>query len=210
MSVRTEYLDALAVLRRPIEASAGAWDAPSALAEMTIGDLAGHAARAAFTVERYLTVPAPAEAAALDAPGYFLALPELGSDIDSDFHAAIRDRAASEAADGPGAVLARFDAAVERLTEALPAEPANRTIEVLEGLAVRLDDYLVTRLVEIVVHGDDLAASLDLPEPPFAPEATRAVIDCLVVVAVRTHGDMAVVRALSRRERDVVAALRVL
>lgn len=210
MPVRTEYLDALVVLRRFLEATAQRWDAPSALAEMTVGDLAGHAARAAFTVDRYLIVAEPATGGAIDAAGYFLALPELGGEIDSAFHRSIRERSSAEATGGPAALLGRFDAAAAQLATSLPAEPPQRTLEVLDGMTVRLDDYLVTRLVEIVVHGDDLAASLDVPAPVFASGAMRTVIDCLVEVAVRTHGDMAVVRALTRRERDVVQALRVL
>ncbi|MFA5884848.1 MAG: hypothetical protein WDA60_13420 [Acidimicrobiia bacterium] len=40
-------------------------------------------------------------------------------------------------------------------------------------------------------------------------EAATLVIHCLVDTARRRHGDLAVVRALTRRERDVHDALRV-
>jgi uncharacterized protein (TIGR03083 family) len=211
MTVRTAYVDTLPVLRDLLAASAGHWDEPSAVAEMTVGALAGHAARAAFTVQRYLAVPEPPGVQrVLDAPGYFVALPGLGEDIDSDFQRAIRDRAAAEAADGPSLLLDRFDGAVEALATALPETPPDRHIVVLDGLTLLLDDYLVTRLIEVVVHGDDLAASLAMPAPEFSSDVTDRVIGCLVEVAVRTHGSMAVVRALTRRERDLVEALRVL
>jgi hypothetical protein len=73
-----------------------------------------------------------------------------------------------------------------------------------------LDDYLVTRLIELLVHTDDLAVSVGLPSPDFPLAASRPAIAALVDVAILRHGDDAVLRALSRRERDAVDALRVL
>lgn len=208
--IRSEFIGSLPVLRGLVAAAAGRWDQPSALAEMTIGALAGHAARAVSTAERYLAAPPPPGGALLDAPGYFLALTDLTSPIDSVFHRSIRERAEQEGAAGAEDLLARLDQSIAALSRSLDAEPADRLVAVLDDLELRLDDYLVTRLVEVVVHSDDLAASLGLHDPEFSEEATGRVIDCLVAVAVRRHGRLAVVRALTRRERDVVAALRVL
>jgi len=73
-----------------------------------------------------------------------------------------------------------------------------------------LDDYLPTRIVEIVVHADDLAVSVGAPPVPFPADVVDVVVDVLVRTARVTHGDLAVVRALSRRERDAADALRVL
>ena len=42
----------------------------------------------------------------------------------------------------------------------LIGEAEDRGIEVLEGMVMQLDDYLVTRMVEAVVHADDLAVSI--------------------------------------------------
>jgi len=92
----------------------------------------------------------------------------------------------------------------------LPSERPERVLEVFGGVEMQLNDYLVTRLVEVVVHSDDVAASLALAEPRFSDSINDRVIRCLVEVAVRTHGRLAVIRALTRRERDAVEALRVL
>jgi hypothetical protein len=73
-----------------------------------------------------------------------------------------------------------------------------------------LDEYLRTRVVELVVHADDLAASVGVEPVPPQPATTAVAIDVLVGVARIRHGDMAVLRALARRERDTVRALRVL
>jgi hypothetical protein len=64
VSVADAYLDAagqaVAMLRKP--AVAAAWEQPSALAEMTVGALAGHLANQIFSVAAALTEPASGEA----------------------------------------------------------------------------------------------------------------------------------------------------
>jgi hypothetical protein len=62
-------------------------------------------------------------------------------------------------------------------------------------------DFLVTRLMGMVVHADDLAASVDLPTPAFPDPVVAAVLGLLSAVAVDRHGQAAVVRALSRPQR---------
>ncbi len=37
-----------------------------------------------------------------------------------------------------------------------------------------LDDFLIVRLVEVVVHSDDLAASVSRPSPTFPSETSDA------------------------------------
>ncbi len=49
----------------------------------------------------------------------------------------------------------------------------------------------------------------DLESPAFPPEALDITIDTLVAIARYRHGDLAVLLALSRRERDTLNALRV-
>jgi len=58
------------------------------------------------------------------------------------------------------------------------------------------------------VHSDDLAASVDLPTPDFPDDAIAPVLGLLTGVAVRRHGQAALVRALSRPQRapDSVSA----
>jgi len=52
-----------------------------------------------------------------------------------------------------------------------------------------------------VVHSDDLAASVDVPVPAFAPEALGPVLTLLTDLSLRRHGQDALVRALSRPQR---------
>jgi hypothetical protein len=55
--------------------------------------------------------------------------------------------------------------------------------------------------MEIVVHSDDLAASVGLPTPEFPESVAAPVLALLTGVATRRHGQAAVVRALSRPQR---------
>jgi hypothetical protein len=74
---------------------------------------------------------------------------------------------------------------------------------------MRLDDFLLVRLVEVVVHSDDLAASVSLPTPTFTEDTSGALISFFLEMCRRRHGDAAVLRAFTRRERDTAKALLV-
>lgn len=186
------------------------WDEPSALPLITVGELCGHLVRAVATVRHYLDAAEPGGDDLLDAPGYLTSIDDLDGDLTSRLHQGIRARAAEEAAGGPAAVRAAWNEALAALRSRLPREPEGRRLAVLGNRVMLLDDYLVTRLLEVIVHGDDLAASLSVDVPSFPPTAATPVIACLVEAARRRHGDLAVLRALTRRERDTDDALRVL
>ncbi len=210
MSERDTFVATAAVVRTLLadERLRASWGEPSALAELTNGALAAHLARAALVVAPYLDGPPPAGPLA-DASEYFARL-SPPPDLDNELNRGIRDRANDGAAGGPDGVLTAFDDALGALRARFTTEPSDRTLRVAAGIPMRLDDYLVTRILEMVVHADDLAVSIGVPTPEFPPAATGATIDCLVGVARIRHGDTAVVRALTRRERDQVEALRVM
>ena len=190
------------------DAVAQRWDEPSALAEFSLRGLVGHLYRATGSVEAYLNRDEPSGPAISTASYYNQAVDV--PDIQSDLHRAVRQRGEEAAAEGHAALVQGWAEMIDRLIERLAKEPPHRLVEVFKGLVLSLDDYLATRLVELVVHADDLAASIDV-EPPELPEAAfQEAISCLVEVARLRHGDAGVIRALARRERDAVEALRVL
>lgn len=184
-----------------------AWDRPSALRKLTVSGLAGHTARTAFTVRDYLAAPAPVGTATVSAATYFGALLPL-DDIDSEQNAAIRARGEQESAAGRDELVRRLDEACDQLTECLPTEPASRLLTVIAGRTILLDEYLATRLVELSLHIDDLCVSVGIATPaiPGSDVAIRTLVDAARAV----HGDIAVLRALGRRERDPAQVLRVL
>ena len=186
------------------------FDGPSALAEFSVRGLAGHLLRAMTSVNGYLDGPAPdAAGAVVSAAEYYASVLAGETDINSDFHRSIRQRGV-EAAPAPEAFPAIWAATTARLRGRLSFEPGDRLVQVYGDLVLTLDDYLVTRLIELVVHVDDLAVSLGIDPPLLPAAATGLVITTLVDVARIDHGDTAVVRALARRERDTVGALRVI
>ena len=198
---------------------AARWDEESALDRWSVRGLAGHLLRATTSVEAYLDRPEPGpEEEVLSASAYYAAAiysdigdaPYTGPDLDSSLHTAVRARGEDAAAGGPEALAREWAEAAARLAARLATEAPDRRVRVFNNLVIVLDDYLVTRLVELCLHVDDLAVSLGVDPPPLPASATGRVVGTLVELARARHGDVAVLRALARRERDTAAALRVL
>jgi hypothetical protein len=209
--VRAAFLDtadlAASVLGRPEVARF--WDAPSALRLLSVRGLAGHLLRGATTVEVYLDRPEPT-GEPIDAAEYYnRALPE-DDDITTPIHTAIRERGESQAAAGPRRLAEDAAEACARLRGRLATEPVGRLMSVYKETVIRLEDYLRTRLVELTLHIDDLCVSVGIPTPEMPGAATSTAIETLLEVARLRHGDVALLRALARRERDPAAVLRVM
>lgn len=209
--VRDSFLATAAEARALVASrAAGAqWKEASAVERLSVGALAGHLSRSAFVVIGYLDAsnPDPGAAELLTADQYFeqiVPAPEMSEEL----HAGVLARAEQEAADGQDALVARLDATLRDLDERLVIEPSERAVEVIGGLALPLDEYLVTRMVELVVHSDDLATSVGLETPGFDPLTMACVIGCMLAMVRRRHGDIAVVRGFARRERDLIDAIR--
>ncbi len=176
-----------------------AWEEPSLLDGMTVGALSAHLVRAAGSVLAYLdrTDPAAVPDGELLTPAtYFQAA------IESPIHDRIKEVSASEAAAGPAEVLDECRRVAGDIRRRLPAEPADRLVGALGNRMLTLDDYCRTRLIEVLIHIDDLAASVDSPTPDFDVRATGEIIDILVSIARRRHGDWPVIHALARAERN--------
>jgi hypothetical protein len=176
------------------------WDEPSALPDMTTGALAAHLGRAVLTAHAYLTSPAPpADAEQVDAAGYYLRV--LGDAPQDDaLHLAVRRRAAEGAAGGAAALAAEVDRALHELRTLLPTTPADRLVGARDGLALLVDDYLDTRVVELVVHLDDLGVSIG-DDLAIDDDAAARAVAVLAEIARRRLSTAAVVRQLARRER---------
>ncbi len=184
------------------------WGERSALPELSVGALAAHLARAILQVEWYLEMPEPAPPAS-SAAQYYQSL-DSTADLGSELNVGVRLRAEEAAAAGWARLFLDVRNVLERLTERLEHTPAERRLLVYGGRVLVVDEYLKTRLVEMTVHIDDLARSLEVPPPPLPEAATATAIAVMVDTARARHGDQAVLHALARRERDQAEALRVL
>jgi hypothetical protein len=183
------------------------WNQESALPRMTVGALAAHLARAVLTVQTYLAAPVHGDVEPISGAAYYAGM-QATADVDSEANVAIRTRASQAASDGVRAVVESFDSCVTALRHALTDEPDGRLVEVYGELVLPLDEYLLTRIVELTIHTDDLCASVNRPTPALS--GMRVTIALLVDAAELRHGEVAVLHALARRERDSVDALRVL
>jgi hypothetical protein len=68
-------------------------------------------------------------------------------------------------------------------------------------LAGSLRTFAATRIVELVVHGDDLAVSIGTDGLPPGDAAFDVATQLMVATAAVQHDQLAVVRTLARRER---------
>jgi Mycothiol maleylpyruvate isomerase N-terminal domain len=187
---------------------AASWGEPSALAQLSVGGLAGHLARQIFSVEALLR-QGPCAEPPISLLAHYARAAWAGADLDDPANVAIRHDAAAEAAAGPAALAAAAGATLDRLRGSLAAQPPDRVVLLPWGpWALQLDDLLTTRLLEITVHCDDLACSVGRPAPALPDDVTDLVVSLLARLAARRHGATAVVRALSRAERApaVIAA----
>ncbi len=206
--IRSTFLQTIEAVR-PLVASpevAARWADESCLPEFSVGGLTGHLVRAALTADTYLDRPQPEAGTPISTAAYFA---NLDSDISSPLNVGIRQRGEEAASTGQGELIVTLDNTLARLQERLRTELPDRLVVVAGGQIMQLDEYLITRIVELTVHADDLAVSVGLELPRLPPRALDLTIVALVDVARHRHGDLAVVRALSRRERDAANALRV-
>jgi hypothetical protein len=217
MSARITFLETAHAVRVLLDEPAltERWDDDSALEMMTVGDLAAHLTRAVSTAAAYLAEADAGLSERLVSPSEYYGAVEgtataEGPDIQGSLHTGVRERAREAAEVGPEGLRTAWDGAMSELEASLATEPATRTVRVFGDQRMILDDYLVTRTLELVIHADDLANSLELETPALPERATELVIECLVRIAVDRHGPMAVIRAMTRTERDSIRALRVL
>jgi len=64
-----------------------------------------------------------------------------------------------------------------------------------------LDDFCRTRLIEVLLHLDDLSVRVGEPRPDIDPLGVSIVIDIIGSIARHFYGDWKAVYALARSER---------
>lgn len=174
------------------------WEAPSALAGMTVGALAAHLVRATGATLAYLDRTPPdqmPEGELLTKVSYFHAA------VDSPIHERIKEVSADEASAGHAGVAERASEVAAMLADRLPQEPADRLVGALGDRMLTLDDFCRTRMIEIGMHIDDLAHSVEIATPELSPDVTAEIIDIVMGIARHQNGDWSVIHALARSER---------
>jgi len=179
-----------------------AWAKESACEGMSVGGLTHHLLQQLAHCGTGLSSPAPADAPVIGLLDHYAQAPWVAASrqgaIEPDQNA--RDNAAAQA--GPDAVLDLARRALADLP-ALFAQPRDPDVIHIpwQGWSLATPDFLTTRMMELVVHGDDLASSVGLPTPEHEPTVAAAVVGLLADVSLSRHGQVALVRALSRPQR---------
>lgn len=201
--IRTAFLDAadstIQLLSEP--AVAAAWDKPSALPDWQVSGLAGHLARQILAVPLLLAEAAP-PGAPIPVLEHYARVDWIDTGMDSPTNAGIRADGQAEASGGIAELIERTTSTLAELRGTIPRQPADRIVHLPWGpWSLSLDDLLLTRLLEIVVHSDDLAVSVGIASPTLPGGAVDPVLRLLLELSVRRHGPTTVLRALSRSER---------
>ncbi|MCW2771630.1 MAG: hypothetical protein JWR27_3063 [Aeromicrobium sp.] len=178
-----------------------AWHLQSSCAGMTVGGLAHHVLSQARHVDTILSARPGAEPP-IPLLEHYARAAWVEAGPDDEANTGIRDEGDRAAAVGPAVVLAEIVPVIDRLPDLLQAQRDPDTAHIpWQGWSLTTDDFLVTRAMELVVHSDDLAASVGLPTPSFPDSVVEHVVHLLSGVALRRHGHTAVIRALSRPQR---------
>jgi hypothetical protein len=192
---------AVVLLERPEVADA--WDRPSALEGMTVGALAVHLGSEVLLVQDAWRDPArwsPDEPIPL--LEHYRRSSWVTGGPDHEANVGIRESAEQAASPGHAAMLADVQAALADLEGLREGTEQPAAVQMSWwAWSLSWEDFLVTRMMEIVVHSDDLAVSLDVAPPELPGAVLEPVLSLLVGVATMRHGQAAVVRALSRSER---------
>jgi uncharacterized protein (TIGR03083 family) len=165
------WLDAATATLTPADLAS-----PSVLPGWSVRDLAAHLVLVADSVTALQ--PLPRSAAVLSLPDYLAGYPEGAEAI-----AERTRRLAGQTTDLVAAYRHGWQQAWDRLDALGPTS----NVAARRG-PVRLADFAVTRLVELVVHADDLARSAPgLPGPDLPPQASRVVVRALLDALAERH-----------------------
>lgn len=152
------------------------WDLPTRCTPWTVRDLLGHVCVVIDWLPAMLDAPEPGESE-ISAVGYYRPDDRFSPQTNGSRIALAQNRAAGTA---DGAAFAEDFAATWRRADRLcRAQPGGRAVRTRHGDAMLLSEFLLTRVVEVAVHGLDLADALGR-EAWLTPAAGDAVAELLL------------------------------
>ena len=187
------------------------WGEPSAVVGYTVGGVAAHAVHGVLWLEQVLRDREPVGLRRVKIAAY-MGLNRVDGENDDPFGASLRSAAEAFAETGAHIVAAALGVSRDELVTLLGGAPASRAVPVIRvpGAFAPLREYLRTRILEAIVHGDDVASSvpgLQVPDPP--PPAVEAGLEVCLEMARARVGDLEALRAFTRVERVTPDVLRV-
>jgi hypothetical protein len=179
------------------------WTAESSCPGMTVGALTRHLVEQSRYVVALLGPDAPSappDAETISLLEHYARSGWVGAELDDDANLFVREKSEGQALEGVDRAVALQASAAGELPSVLANAPSS-TFVPWASACLRSDDFVVTRLLEMVVHADDLAASVDVATPDFGPAVLEPVLGVLAALAVVRHGQDAVIRTLTRPQR---------
>ena len=143
----------------------------------TVADLVCHVAMTMRRLPGMLALPEPAGAALVPAAGYYRADRRFSAATNADRIGSAQRGAA--ALPGAGARARDFGEARRRAWAALRAAPPGRVVQTRHGDVMLLTEFLRTRVLELAVHGLDLATALER-KPWMTAQAAGVTEDLLL------------------------------
>jgi uncharacterized protein (TIGR03083 family) len=165
-------------------APAAAFGAPSPCPPWTVSELFAHVASAAGRVCGMLAEPepepGPGDQGLVSAAGYYRADRRFSAATNADRIATAQRGAAGS---GPAGLRAEFDRAWRSALADAAAAPPGRRVRTRHGDLMLLTEFMRTRVLELAVHGLDLAAGVG--RDPWLTGAAAAVVEELVLPGER-------------------------
>ena len=152
------------------------WDLPTGCPPWRVRDLLAHVRVAIAWLPGMLAVP-EAERAEVSAVAYYR--PDARFDLETNARRiALAQSHANSMIDG-ASLLAEFTATGQEAIRRCREQAEGRVVRTRHGDAMLLSDFLLTRVVEVAVHGIDLALALGR-DPWLTPEAADLVTELLL------------------------------
>lgn len=183
------------------------WNDESACADMTVGALTWHLVNQPQRIVETLLAHDRRDSRLsepISVSEHYAQALWIQQDLEGPANRGVRERGEEQAAAGPRAAAKAAKDALQRLDTVLTTAPPVVVVP-WTGAALAIEDFVATRLLEIVVHSDDLAASLGVPVPQFPHDVLSPVLTLLTDISLRRHGQDALVRTLSRRQRAPIS-----
>jgi hypothetical protein len=187
------------------------WANPSSLEGMTVGGVAAHLITGLEMTLTLLERERPDTDVVATPFAFFGDNRSEGDPLDDERGRRIAATSDERAAVGQVGVVEELTRVTALVDGALGEQPPGRLLATprLPDAVCRLDDYVLTRITEVVLHGDDLATSVSVVWHPPARAAEEAV-GLLVGMARERVGDLEVLRSLAREERSTPGSIRAL
>lgn len=152
------------------------WDRPTRCEPWSVRELLGHVRVVIAWLPQMIDGPAP-DKAEVSAADYYQPDDRFSPQTNAARIGLARNHAAGHSS---GAALAEdFAATWQQVDRICRDEPEDRVVRTRHGDTMLLSEFLLTRVLEVAVHGLDMADALG-HEPWLTPEAGAAVLELLL------------------------------